>query len=90
MSAIIILLVVIFIIIFLFKIIEYIIEKDASCLSSYYKEDLKDITIKCPNCGDIYTLKSEKEMANGGNDLVSCYKCGYRYRQIDNILSTKE
>lgn len=90
MGAIIILLIVVFIVIFLFKILEYVVEKDASCLSYCFKEDLKDITIKCPNCGDIYTLKSEKEMANGGNDLVSCYKCGYRYKQIEHILSTKE
>ena len=91
MSVIIILLIVVFIVIFLFKILEYVIEKDASCLSYYYnKDELKNITIKCPHCGDIYTLKSEKEMANGGNDLVSCYKCGHRYKQIENILSTKE
>lgn len=91
MSVIIVLLIVILTVLFLFKIIEYVVEKDNCFIFNYKnKEELKSITIKCPNCGDIYTLKSEKEMANGGNDLVSCYKCGYRYRQIDNILSTKE
>lgn len=92
MSAIIILLIVVWIVIFLFKILEYVVEKDTLCLSDCYKykEDLKNITIKCPNCGDVYTLLSEKEMANGGNDLVSCYKCGHKYKQKENILSVKE
>lgn len=91
MGAIVILLIVIFIVLFLFKILEYIVEKDTSFLSYYYnKNESENITIRCPHCGDTYTLKSEKEMVNGGNDLVSCYKCGHRYKQIENILSIEE
>ena len=46
----------------------------------------EDVTIKCPKCGDTYTIS--KSMLAGGDGLlpVRCYKCNYEYKQKFHIV----
>ena len=46
-------------------------------------------TIKCPKCGDTYEI--EQSCLHGdGRIPVSCFKCGYNYKQKNNVINFRQ
>lgn len=59
---------------------------EANYRALFYKSLIKEglfyaYSIKCPNCGIIYTVQPSELNIN----QVKCMDCGYFYHQIDNI-----
>lgn len=63
--------------------LEGIIERLQAKIKELYKPYSRYV-ISCPQCRETYTLAFD-ELYKGGLGECTCYKCGHKYKQAENV-----